>query len=458
MEKVMKVRAILPAVGCTLLSAVLAFSQAGGEAPATPLPSLPGEESPPPVSLDPSLPLPGQGTVPGLDATRPATQQPMNPVMPPGGMPQGQPLSLEQVLAQARDIVGEIVRGVNAQQMQQLSREAIDRLNFILQRDPRNIEAMLLSGELMMSMGQFDNARNYFKLVLDIEPQNFRGNFGTGKIWCANRFYRHAIRFLETAEQVAPATEQAVVKRYLAEAYRGVGENIKGIAKAEEAVRAARDSGGDFTEAMLLLLDIRRRDTLQFDKAIEDSDQLVQYAAEQLARDPSSVRAMQLMERFLTVSIDSLKLYHNMLYIRSSLNQVTDQIIPGKEKDAAAVLTKLAGRMENLAQTRMALAMYEVMILAEKASRFDPSNISTLEQYVDALVSMKLFSKAAEVCQQILTLNPNHEGARLLLQHYEAGGIAPSAPQAAPQTVEPVELPAAPEGARPPALDLPDVE
>lgn len=330
----------------------------------------------------------------------------------PQETPAASPLTVEQALQQARE-----------KKDAGLLQEAADLLQGVLQQNPAHTEALLLTGEILLEAQNFDSARAFFRRVLDVEPNNFRANFGTGTIWLANRVHRQALDALVRAEQVAPAAQRAETKRLLALAYAGIGGRIPtAITKAEEAVRADPSS----LDALETLVEIRQaaasRDPRQLQYALAAAEILVQRVKESVDQMPWDRERLLRLSKAYNLNLEVLGTYYR------AFNQVVrgrpvDQLRPGTEHQAAAVLNRTVQLLGQRAGLQARLADHERLTLALRAAQLDPTNIKYLEDLGALYQNIMHRQRAVEVYRRILQLDPNHTGAQ---QYLESVGAAPT--------------------------------
>lgn len=326
--------------------------------------------------------------------------------------------------------------------------DAVDVLKNVLKNVPTHTGANLLAGDVLIDLKDFDSARVHYMKVLELEPSNFRANMGIGKIWIANRVPRQAASYLEQAEAVAPPDGRAEVKHLLASTYAQMGQVPRAIEKAQEAVQADPDD----LDALQSLVEIRQaaaaRDVQQVAPATADAEKYVQKAVEAARQEPWERDSLTRVSHAFDLRIAALQAYHNSFYKRDYRNQPTDELLPGKGPDAAAVLVRSADAMREQALLRLVLAEHDALLLAETAVKptYDPKNPKYIEflaascqQLQDltarllgaaALANKKLNERVAESCRKVLEVDPQSEAARRLLE--AVGGSLTTQPTATP--------------------------
>gem|GEM_PF-1702277 len=332
--------------------------------------------------------------------------------------------------------------------------EALEVLKALLKSFPRYTEANVVAGEICLDTNDYDSGRDFFKRVLDAEPSNFKANIGMGKIYMAARQWRQAVAFLEKAESVAPRDGSAEAKRLLAVAYAQMGHMQKSTEKALEAVQA----GPDDLDTLLTLIQVRQtaasRDPQQIPVAVADAEKYLQKAVAAVERNPWDRKLLSRLNSAYQIllspppNVGLLQSYHNSFYQRDARNQPTDQLLPGKGPDAAAVLIRMADIFRQQALLNVIIVEHDVLTLLERAvdDRYDPKNVQYLVDLVDAyrqlqeltarLVGAGVYSdttlhqRAIETCRKILELDPNNPTA----QDYLRSAGVPLTTQPAPDS------------------------
>lgn len=347
-------------------------------------------------------------------------------------------LTTAQVLERARAAFEQAIEQRDAE----LVTQATEVVREVLQRDPGNIEAHLLAGEISLDVAKldprladFDSARNHFMMVLEAEPNNYRANLGVGRIWNANRVWRQAVAFLEKAEAVAATPEQAIdVKREMAIAFAGMGNKTRAIEKAAEAVQLDADD----LEALRTLTEIRlsaaTTDPERYlDQALADAELYLNKCREEAARNPTDREKLVELNEAFDLLLAAVREHHTTLYERDIRQQPTDKLLLGKEPEAAAALLRMAELMREQALVRLTLTEHENLVLVEKAVEYQPENVRYLEALAVLYQRIHDRENAIATSQRILELDPDHEGAR---QFLESVGAPLSAPEPSPADAE----------------------
>lgn len=341
--------------------------------------------------------------------------------------------------SQAGASPAELIRAARAKFDAGLNAEAFELIKAALSLDRNNIEGNVLAAEILMATNNYNDARENFKRVLDVEPSNFKANLGMGKIWIAARYWRQATSFLQEAEKVAPEASRAEVKRLLAQAYAASGQGPKGIEKALEAVQANPDD----LDALKSLVEIRQliagQDPQQLEPWLADADRFVQKSIQAVERKPWDADTLARLDAAYDMKLEALRAYHNSFYQRDVRKAAVDRLLPGRGPDAAAVLIRLAEAKRAQALLKLILAEHDALQLTERALQddYDAKNVKFLGYAVAAYQQLQeltarlagpgvasdttLRDRAVEACRKILDLDPQNEMAR---QYLAEAGVA----------------------------------
>lgn len=330
--------------------------------------------------------------------------------MPPRNQnPQRQGLTPEQAMEYVRERLeaGELEEAE--------SEQALELTQNILERNPNDVGALLLAGELLLertSQVDFDRARQYFRQAKEIEPSNFRANLGLGRIWLASRVPRQAAQVLEEAERVAPRDKRSMVKRMLATAYTMMGEYAGAVTKAEEAVQEDPDD----LDALRVLAEIRMRtaqnDSERLQTAIKSADSYVEKATELWREDPAKRERLENLIRAQQVELSALRAYHQSLYEVNYRGDPTDELRAGEEAAAAAVLVRMAEKVRRQSELETLLTEHDVLVMIERAVEYEPKNPAYLEWLATTCERIADRTRAIETWRQLLEVDPNNEKAR----------------------------------------------
>ncbi len=341
-----------------------------------------------------------EGTPPA--GTRPAETQPAA-------------MSVEQLLdlAAQRKAAGEF-------------REALGLLKVVLERDPANNAAKLLTGEVLLesqSEADYEQARQLFKQVLELEPSNYRANLGTGKVWLANRYWPQAVEYLKKAAGVASDAQRCEAKRLLARAYAGKGDMAPALQAAEEALQADPANLDVLQTLAEVRLTSASRDARQLEKALSDADVYVQRSEQAVEQAPADISALNRLSGAYDLALAAQRAYHNNFYDLDNRGQRTDRVHPGAEAQVAEVLLEIAVLYRRQAAVRYTLSEHDATVFLAKAVELQPKNLRCLEALADAYARVRDRVQAIEIYRRILEVDPNHAAAQ---EYLGAAGAAPT--------------------------------
>jgi tetratricopeptide (TPR) repeat protein len=324
--------------------------------------------------------------------------------------------------------------------------DALDTLRRVIQAQPNNIEANLLAGEILVANNDYNLARDYFRRVLGVEEFNFEANLGYARILLATRSVRQAAAYLERAESVAPHLERSTVKRLLAQAYAGMGNIDRAIAKAEEAVQADPED----LDALRTLVEVRRlkgeANPGRLQTALEEAERLVNLTTTKLVSNPWDTAELARLRQALDLYAQVLQTYHNSFYQRDFRGEPLDELRPGRGPDAAAALMRTADVVRQKALLDLIFAEHQSLLFVERAASdaYAPNNPAYLEQLIHTCAQVQdltarllgdgvfdapaMRDKAVEAARHLIEIDPNNELAQQVLG---AAGVPPTTQPAA---------------------------
>lgn len=372
-------------------------------------------------------------TLCGLAVAQPAQQPPAA-----GGEAEQPQVSPAEVITFAETMMKRAIAARDTGQQveaEQMFTRARDALMQLIKVDQRNVAAQALLGELLYEMGNYTDARALFKQVLEMDPGNYRANFGMGQFYVLSRFYRQAMGYLETAQRVAPPGEQIQVLRLLAQAYMGQGERDKAVSTARQAVSADQTD----IDSQKLLVEILVEDgrPASLDQALVEVARLVQLATRTYQEQPSEATRLQDVYESYEMNLNVLRSVFQFMNQRDARGQVTDQLTPGLESEAARILAEVARVSEVLANLRVELTYHDMVMLLERAAEYEPNHTGHLLNLAQMYRATRQVQKAVETLQKVLAIqNPsddspeqaeaNQQTARKELQELGAPATAPA--------------------------------
>jgi len=353
-----------------------------------------------------------------IPASAPTTQ-PAQEV--PAGTPADEPTSWEQMSVE--ELLGRAKQLLAARR----GREARIVLSLVRQKDPGNLEAKVVAGEIAETQGDMNAARKLYLEVLAAESSHFRANLNMGKAWIRARHWHQAKRYLERAAVVAPTTKlSAEVQANLAVVYQGTYEREEALKAAKKAV--ADDPDNLDARQVLVGLCLGRE---EYDQAIIHAKQMVAAAGRTAQREPSDLLALQELSGTYTVQIQVLRSYQQTLYEMGADQRYTDRLLPGQQRRAAETLRQIIELVLRQMELARELSYHNILPLAEKRVEYAPNDVDALMQYGLLLRNTAHNERAIEVFRSVLERDPVNAEARRQL---EALGAAPASRPAAEGT------------------------
>lgn len=288
---------------------------------------------------------------------------------------------------------------------------AEEALQRVLQRDSTNVEAIFLLAETAEALGNIIGARTLYLRILEIEKNHFGANFGLARAWSRSRVWRQAAQYLRVAERVAPPDRIGDVQAFLASALRGMHQWPEALAVAQKAINAAPDSIIARQTIAGIYMDMGN-----FEGALGAAEVLVAISAKQLAESPGSFGALQNMDAAFTLRISALTVFVQSFYEINESGQRVDRLVPGAERDTAAVLNELRKSLEAQAELQLRMRYHEALPAALRAASYAPENLDYLRDL--ALLHQKTYQidEAIATYRRILEIDPAHAVAREQLQ------------------------------------------
>lgn len=345
-------------------------------------------------------------SAPAQQEAAPAASQPSVMAVDPGT------LSIQSLLTLSQQLI-------DSKQFAQATR----MLEAVLARDAKNVEALSLMGEANEKSGDVYAARNYYKRVLDISRGEYKANVGLGRAYVASNMPRQAIAFLEQAEKTAPAGKRPETLALLARAQRAMGDRTAAAATAEKAIK----EDPTYFDAWQTLI-TTRGDAKQFDRALTDSQALVELCARRARDNPIDVPVLRQLDAAYDLRLWVLRELVRSLNARTPAGVITDALLPGKEPEAAAAISQFIEVRLRQSQLRDLLSRHELLSSAEQAVKYDPRNPAYLEQWGLLLVSVSDYENAAKAFERVLEVDPNHPTARRQLEELRGGGSVSAMP------------------------------
>lgn len=274
----------------------------------------------------------------------------------------------QDVVKVAEQVVGrvtELLKAGNAAEAARQAGEAQRNLQSLLKVDPKNVDARVVLGELLIQTRDFDSARNLLKDVLKDEPSNFRANLGLGRFYFDSHYPRLATAYLEKAAKVAPPGRQAETLRLLASSLAGEGNRVAAVSTAEQAVNADPTDLSSIANLIQIYLEAE-----QFENALERAKALVEAARQAHEAKLADRAALEQLIGAYQVQIRCLAAYYSLLCKRDSRGRPTDRLDAGKEAEAVRVLSEIATAQEETAKLNWELSYHQTLQIIEPVAGY----------------------------------------------------------------------------------------
>lgn len=280
-------------------------------------------------------------------------------------------------------------------------------LREIYRREPGNLAAKVISGEMFEATGDAYNARLAYTEVLNRQPTDFRANFGLGRLYNAVRKWTLAVHYLTQAESVAPAEKVGRVRSQLVYALRGIGSPGKAVETAEKAVAAAPND----LEARRSLITVRI-DANDYERALLESQTMVNLARAEASASPGNRMALQRLFQANEIHIEVLHGYQASLMIKRADGRATGQVIPGAELKVANTLQRLIETMFAQTELQRSLAHHDILSFAQNAVQVMPTHVEN-QIALGVLQRLTADEKAARATfEKVLEIDPSNAEAR----------------------------------------------
>jgi len=357
-------------------------------------------------------------------------------VMVPGGLlaqqPAEQPTEQQAAARPITDFtIPEILAEVQKLQVARRYNEAANALNYVLQKEPTNIDALRLAGDISWETQNAWQARQYWLRVRQIQPNDFGANFGLGLVHLSSGQYRQALNYLEPAARTAPADRLLDALIALARAYRGAFDLEKSLQTAMRAVQLDPESYDAWYLLVTLWVEQASTDE-DFDKALAGAERLRQIATNALQTSPTPEANSRLNAAY-DLYLQVLYAFRQVLFERNPDGTLSDRLLPGRERRAAAVIGRIVDIMLLQAELRQRLMLFQILDLATQAVRYDGgSNPESLLRVASLQARVGQLDAARQTLQRVLEIDPDNEPARRQLQMLESAATGSAATPAQP--------------------------
>jgi tetratricopeptide (TPR) repeat protein len=310
--------------------------------------------------------------------------------------------------------------------------DAVKGLEYILKAEPSNIDALRMLGDIAWDQQNAEEAQKRWMAVRKIQQNDFGANWGLGRLYLQGSSgrgsARNAILYLEVAESVLPAAEPELkpqVLLALAQAYNADGQTSRAMEKVREVLAVAPDN----YEACYFLVALRlgsAQSADDFDQALSDAERLVQVVRKELEASGTTLEGAQRLATAYQMEIQVLKNSVSVVFERNPDGSLSDRLLPGKEKRAAATIAKTVDAMLRYTDLQRTLAYFQIAEVAAKAVQYD-ANPDTLMELGLLQKATGQSAKAVETFRKVLEIDPLHKEARRQLDALQSQEAAPSA-------------------------------
>ncbi len=324
-----------------------------------------------------------------------------------------QGMSLEELVRNARDLLDS-----------EKYEAAVPYIVVARSRAEDDQEVKALNAELSLLKRDIKKARELFLEVYRANPNDYYANLGLGRLYLATRQFKQAEIYLEKAEQRAAQDQISLVRRLLAETYRGLKKSLKAVQLAEQAVNGRPD---DYVTRQTLVMTLV--EAAQLERAAEEAVNLEQIARDRIAADAADVDALQQLLSALQVHMLALQQSFQQLAVMGPGRQPTDQVLDVNKPRAAALSMEVAELQLMQAETARLISYHQILEFMKKAIEYVPDNADYQRDYGLLLMRTNQSEAAIAPLRRALELNPDDDVARRQLQ---ALGVSLTAPAVQP--------------------------
>lgn len=299
--------------------------------------------------------------------------------------------------------------------------DAINLVNVVVQRgqDQTNIDALRMLGEIAWDMGNAEDARKQWTLVLRVQPSDFGANWGLGRVWLRSGQARQAMGFLETAKSVIPADKrelEPLVLIALAQAYAGSSYRTKAIETVERALELDPKSFEGWS--LLAMLRAQTAVTLDdYNEAVSDASQLMEIANAQIKANGVTLERVQRLHAACELKRTVLAASGQVFFEQNPDGRLSDRLLPGMERRAARVFSMIVDTWMWQADLERTMQHFRIIELAQKAVQYDGgANPETLLKLGSLQAATGQLDAAVETFQKVLAIDPENQAAQQQLE------------------------------------------
>jgi tetratricopeptide (TPR) repeat protein len=308
--------------------------------------------------------------------------------------------------------------------------DARSAVKVLLSRNERNLEALVLDGELALELTppDMESAKNSFQAVLRVQENDFRGNFGMGRIRYQQGSWRNALFYLQKAAPAAPADKVAAVQARLAQCYNMSGEMKAAFEAAEKALAAGPTDLEPHEVFVALLLKTRN-----YDRALSEADTLIDLCKQAIPTAAAKRDALIKLASAYNIRLGVLQHLGEGNFAVGPDGNPTDRVLPGRDKIAARLTRQVAETYVQVADLNRALTLFTTLEFAQRATTIDPTDVDAWLLVGMLQRNTSQVDAAVATFQKVLELDPKNVRARDELRALGTPD-APAAPASQPTT------------------------
>jgi Tfp pilus assembly protein PilF len=374
----------------------------------------------------------------GLAAASAAWSQepvPATPAPPPAAAPASAPTGPRSITDMTLPEQLQTAQRLRERGDRNSARQVVD---YILARDPKNLDARNLGGELFLDELNIAGARKEFAAALEMRANDFRANFGMGKAFHSGRYWRQALHYLKVAETTAPNDKLADVLVFLAEAYRGAGQGADALNTIKRAIAA---SPNNFAARLFLTSLMQERG--EYIEGLAESERLVTLAQNELRDSTSKYESLARIDAAFDSRLKIVEAAERELHTRNPNGSYSDQLLPGKEAAAAEMMSLWVDTFVLKQEVSTTLSYFRAIEIMRQALIYQPQDVKLYLKMCGLLRNTYQNDRAIEGYRRVLEIDPGNADALAGLAELGASVTAPaSAPSTAPSEPE-IIIPAA---------------
>lgn len=294
-------------------------------------------------------------------------------------------------------------------------------LDEILRRDETHLEALTLAGESALESGDGETARERFLRVIDIQPNDFRANYGLGELYLQIGLMHQSLGYLLKAQPVVPPDKRVEHLVKLAQAYRGTNNPLEAAATIRQALELDPNKKGAIATLVGLLIQQRR-----FDEALPQADKLIELTMAELREDPGVRANVEELYQAYDAKLTVLRAMHQRQYRLNPDGSASSELLPGEGPRAAKLLDEVVTLLIFQSEIRTVIDHFGMITFVEQAIDYDPGNVSLRMRAAQLYELTSQLAKAAAAYQEVIDLAPDNTDAASRLALLLAEGVEPA--------------------------------